>query len=93
VGVEAGRDQDQLGLEAGGGGEDLPLEQRDPELLFAAGRDRQVDREPLARPRAGVLPGAAAGEDAALVDAGEEDVFDITVPGPASWLADGIVRT
>jgi replicative DNA helicase len=24
-------------------------------------------------------------------EAGEEDVFDITVPGPASWLADGIV--
>jgi replicative DNA helicase len=23
--------------------------------------------------------------------AGEEDVFDLTVPGPASWLADGIV--
>ncbi|MEK7879823.1 MAG: DnaB-like helicase C-terminal domain-containing protein, partial [candidate division NC10 bacterium] len=22
---------------------------------------------------------------------GEEDVFDLTVPGPASWLADGIV--
>jgi replicative DNA helicase len=22
---------------------------------------------------------------------GEEEVFDITVPGPASWLADGIV--
>jgi replicative DNA helicase len=26
-----------------------------------------------------------------IEDAGEEDVFDITVPGPASWLADGIV--
>jgi replicative DNA helicase len=24
-------------------------------------------------------------------DAGEEEVFDLTVPGPASWLADGIV--
>ena len=23
--------------------------------------------------------------------AGEDDVFDLTVPGPASWLADGIV--
>jgi len=23
--------------------------------------------------------------------AGEEEVFDLTVPGPASWLADGIV--
>jgi replicative DNA helicase len=23
--------------------------------------------------------------------AGQEDVFDLTVPGPASWLADGIV--
>jgi replicative DNA helicase len=22
---------------------------------------------------------------------GEEDVFDLTVPGPASWLADGVV--
>ena len=24
-------------------------------------------------------------------DDGEEEVFDLTVPGPASWLADGIV--
>jgi replicative DNA helicase len=24
-------------------------------------------------------------------EAGEEDVFDLTVPGPASWLADGVV--
>jgi replicative DNA helicase len=23
--------------------------------------------------------------------AGEEDVFDLTVPGPASWLSDGVV--
>jgi replicative DNA helicase len=28
---------------------------------------------------------------AAVESAGEEEVFDITVPGPASWLADGIV--
>jgi replicative DNA helicase len=27
----------------------------------------------------------------AVEPAGEEDVFDLTVPGPASWLADGIV--
>ena len=27
----------------------------------------------------------------AIEPAGEEDVFDLTVPGPASWLADGIV--
>jgi len=27
----------------------------------------------------------------AIRPAGEEDVFDLTVPGPASWLADGIV--
>ena len=27
----------------------------------------------------------------AIEDAGEEDVFDLTVPGPASWLADGVV--
>jgi replicative DNA helicase len=27
----------------------------------------------------------------ALEDAGEEEVFDLTVPGPASWLADGVV--
>ncbi|MBP6582936.1 MAG: replicative DNA helicase, partial [Chromatiaceae bacterium] len=27
----------------------------------------------------------------AIEEAGEEDVFDLTVPGPASWLADGIV--
>ncbi|HEU4366592.1 MAG TPA: replicative DNA helicase, partial [Methylomirabilota bacterium] len=27
----------------------------------------------------------------AIAPAGEEDVFDLTVPGPASWLADGIV--
>lgn len=26
-----------------------------------------------------------------IVPAGEEEVFDLTVPGPASWLADGIV--
>ncbi|MGO9890354.1 MAG: replicative DNA helicase [Solirubrobacteraceae bacterium] len=26
-----------------------------------------------------------------IKDDGEEDVFDLTVPGPASWLADGIV--
>ncbi|MSQ60314.1 MAG: replicative DNA helicase [Betaproteobacteria bacterium] len=26
-----------------------------------------------------------------ISDAGEEEVFDLTVPGPASWLADGIV--
>jgi replicative DNA helicase len=27
----------------------------------------------------------------AIDDAGEEEVFDLTVPGPASWLADGLV--
>jgi replicative DNA helicase len=27
----------------------------------------------------------------AIEPAGEEDVFDLTVPGPANWLADGIV--
>jgi replicative DNA helicase len=27
----------------------------------------------------------------AIDDGGEEEVFDLTVPGPASWLADGIV--
>jgi replicative DNA helicase len=27
----------------------------------------------------------------AIEAAGEEDVYDLTVPGPASWLADGIV--
>jgi len=27
----------------------------------------------------------------AIEEAGKEDVFDLTVPGPASWLADGIV--
>jgi replicative DNA helicase len=26
-----------------------------------------------------------------VIPAGEEDVFDLTVPGPACWLADGIV--
>jgi replicative DNA helicase len=26
-----------------------------------------------------------------LEPAGEEDVYDLTVPGPACWLADGIV--
>jgi replicative DNA helicase len=26
-----------------------------------------------------------------IAPAGEEEVFDLTVPGPASWLADGIV--
>lgn len=40
---------------------------------------------------------AAAGSDlfwdtvVAIEPDGEEDVFDLTVPGPASWLADGIV--
>jgi replicative DNA helicase len=28
---------------------------------------------------------------AAVTPAGEEDVFDLTVPGPSSWLADGVV--
>jgi replicative DNA helicase len=28
---------------------------------------------------------------AAVEPAGEEEVYDLTVPGPASWLADGIV--
>ena len=28
----------------------------------------------------------------AIEPAGDEDVFDLTVPGPASWLADGIVN-
>ena len=27
-----------------------------------------------------------------IAPAGEEDVFDLTVPGPASWLADGVVN-
>ncbi|MEJ0006166.1 MAG: DnaB-like helicase C-terminal domain-containing protein [Steroidobacteraceae bacterium] len=26
-----------------------------------------------------------------ILPEGEEDVFDLTVPGPANWLADGIV--
>ena len=28
---------------------------------------------------------------AEIAPAGEEEVFDLTVPGPANWLADGIV--
>jgi replicative DNA helicase len=28
---------------------------------------------------------------AAIEPSGEEEVYDLTVPGPASWLADGIV--
>jgi hypothetical protein len=31
------------------------------------------------------------GSCCALRAAGEEDVYDLTVPGPACWLADGIV--
>jgi replicative DNA helicase len=27
----------------------------------------------------------------AIISEGEEEVFDLTVPGPSSWLADGIV--
>jgi hypothetical protein len=27
----------------------------------------------------------------AVTDDGEDEVFDLTVPGPANWLADGIV--
>ncbi|HEX7878023.1 MAG TPA: DnaB-like helicase C-terminal domain-containing protein, partial [Candidatus Eisenbacteria bacterium] len=30
-------------------------------------------------------------EIVSITPAGEEEVFDLTVPGPASWLADGIV--
>jgi replicative DNA helicase len=43
------------------------------------------------------LPGQWAASDlhwdrvVAVVPEGEEEVFDLTVPGPASWLADGIV--
>ena len=28
---------------------------------------------------------------AAIVPAGEEEVYDLTVPGPSNWLADGVV--
>ena len=74
MGVEAGRDQDQLRLEEIGGRQHLVLQQRHPFGLFAAGRDGQVDRESLAGAGAGVVAVAGAGEDPALVDAGEEDV-------------------
>ncbi|MBK7332906.1 MAG: replicative DNA helicase [Betaproteobacteria bacterium] len=63
-------------------------------FTFAPGRGtvasyaRLLDDEELAR---------WAGSDlfwdrvVAIEPAGEEEVFDLTVPGPASWLADGIV--
>jgi replicative DNA helicase len=54
-------------------------------------------RRPL-RGAAGRSPAAARAENdifwdrvVGIAPAGEEDVYDLTVPGPSSWLADGIV--
>jgi replicative DNA helicase len=69
------------------------------------GRLAPGDRVALGRPEparsAAILPrdrpaDRAAGDLVwdrlvAIDPAGEEDVFDLTVPGPSSWLADGIV--
>ena len=48
---------------------------------------------PLGARGARVDAGARVGHECvvAIEPAGEEEVFDLTVPGPASWLADGIV--
>jgi replicative DNA helicase len=48
------------------------------------------------RPKAEAIAGRADSDlfwdrVIAVIPDGEEDVFDLTVPGPANWLADGIV--
>jgi replicative DNA helicase len=66
----------------------------DPQGRFAASRETASGG---ARLLEDADPAAPASDDlvwdrvVTVEDAGEEDVFDLTVPGPASWLADGIV--
>src|SRR5262249_36321471 len=72
---------------------------RVPELLptrFVPGQREFAQTHPVRlRLRGGVAEGGeqavAFGLRLDLVLRREEDVFDLTVPGPASWLADGIV--
>ena len=54
VRVEAGGDEHELGLEGARGGQHDVLDQRQPQILFRAGRDGQVDRVALAGARADV---------------------------------------
>jgi replicative DNA helicase len=61
---------------------------------FAPGRATKAsDARLLESPELEVRAGADLFWDrvTAIVPDGEEDVFDLTVPGPACWLADGIV--
>jgi replicative DNA helicase len=68
---------------------------RDTVAARAGGRPRLrvSTRGPLARVAAAPeLAGDLAWDRIVSIEpAGEEEVFDLTVPGPASWLADGIV--
>jgi replicative DNA helicase len=49
--------------------------------------------QPVATPADALWHWSIAWDRAVAVEpAGEEEVFDLTVPGPASWLADGIVN-
>ena len=65
------------------------------DAIARAGRPRLRvhSRGPLARVAAAPEPAGDLAWDrvVALTPVGEEEVFDLTVPGPASWLADGIV--
>jgi replicative DNA helicase len=63
-------------------------------LGFAPGTVRAAENQKLLKVEA--IAGRAESDlfwdrVIAVIPDGEEDVFDLTVPGPANWLADGIV--
>ena len=72
MGVVARRDEHEVGAVGLGRGDDDVLDERPPDLAVAAGRDGQVDRVPLPRPRPRVAERAGAGIEPGLVDGGEQ---------------------
>ena len=74
VGIEARRDEHEVGPERDRGRQHDVLEQRQPEILFRPGWHRQVDRVPLPLSRPDIAERTAAGEKPRLVDAREQHV-------------------
>src|SRR5258708_6947913 len=73
-GVEAGREEEDVGSEAPQGGEDPALDRFGVAVVAGAGGQWHVDGEALAGPSPGFARGAGAGVKGELVGAGVEDV-------------------
>jgi replicative DNA helicase len=79
--IETASAHDVVALAAGGGSH----------VRFATATARQSVTSYAEAPDAGANDHLCWDRVVSVTPAGEEEVFDLTVPGPESWLADGIV--